>query len=172
MRWSPAFNIIRDINRSIASKHQCHRLLKRSNLRHKYHFFSNISPSQQRPTLFSLPNLSQPQDFLTLSRIAIESCDNIRKSLAASLQSPPAETTLEESILQAKRTLHQLDDISNEVCTVIDACELCRSVHASPEWRRAAGDAFGHLSEYIGALNADESELRKKCFNLYYCFGC
>lgn len=170
MRWSPAFNAIRDINRSTASLQKYHCLLRRGHLLpHQVNLFSNISPSQQRPTLFSLPNLSQPQDFLSLSRLAIESCDNIRKSLAASLvQPPPTETTLEESILQAKRTLHQLDDISNEVCTVIDACELCRSVHASPEWRRAAGDAFGHLSEYIGALNADESELRK-CCNLYYC---
>ncbi|KAL7509494.1 hypothetical protein ACHAXN_006480 [Cyclotella atomus] len=120
-------------------------------------FSTNGYQSQRRPTLFSLPNLSHPQDFLTLSRLATESCDKIRKSLAASLQSPPnPDVTLQESIQQAKRTLHQLDDISNEVCTVIDACELCRSVHASPEWRRAAGDAFGMLSEYIGALNADE----------------
>ena len=81
----------------------------------------------------------------------------MRKSLAASLQSPHnPDASLDESIAQAKKTLHLLDDISNEVCTVIDACELCRSVHASPEWRRAAGDAFGMLSEYIGALNADE----------------
>ena len=56
----------------------------------------------------------------------------------------------------AKRTLHRLDDISNIVCTVIDAAELCRSVHASPQWRRGASDAFGILSEYIGNLNADE----------------
>lgn len=93
---------------------------------------------------------------MTLSRLAIESCDKIRKTLAVSLQSPRIQTSLNESIIQAKRTLHQLDDISNEVCTVIDASELCRSCHASPEWRRAASDAFGMLSEYIGALNADE----------------
>jgi Zn-dependent oligopeptidase len=50
-----------------------------------------------------------------------------------------------------------IDDVSNAVCTVIDAVELCRSVHASPDWRRAALDAFGVLSEYIGSLNADAS---------------
>lgn len=119
--------------------------------------FSTDSASSSQPTLFSLPNLSHPQDFLTLARLATEACDKIRRSLATSLQSEPnPDLTLQESIQQAKRTLHQLDDISNEVCTVIDACELCRSVHASPDWRRAAGDAFGMLSEYIGALNADE----------------
>ncbi|KAL7520151.1 hypothetical protein ACHAWX_004895 [Stephanocyclus meneghinianus] len=120
-------------------------------------FASQNCPSEQPPTLFSLPNLAQPTDFLQLARIAIEECDSIRKALASSLQSThDPNTPIQESISQAKRTLHQLDDISNLVCTVIDACELCRSVHASPEWRRAASDAFGMLSEYIGALNADD----------------
>jgi intermediate peptidase len=48
-----------------------------------------------------------------------------------------------------------LDNISNAVCSVIDASELCRSVHSSPEWRNSAGQAFQVLSEYIAELNAD-----------------
>ncbi|KAL3789423.1 hypothetical protein HJC23_001971 [Cyclotella cryptica] len=137
-----------DAHSSVYPSHQ--RSLQRSSS-------SQTRPSEPNPTLFSLPNLSQPTDFLQLARIATEECDVIRKELASSLQTPhDTETPIEESISQAKRTLHQLDDISNLVCTVIDACELCRSVHASAEWRRAAGDAFGMLSEYIGALNADE----------------
>ena len=56
--------------------------------------------------------------------------------------------------------LHQLDDISKAVCNVIDAAELCRSVHASHEWREAASYAFAVLSDYIRLLNADTTLYR------------
>jgi len=56
---------------------------------------------------------------------------------------------------QAHEYLYQLDHISKTVCNVIDAAELCRSVHASEEWRESANRAFAMISEYIGELNAD-----------------
>ncbi len=111
-------------------------------------------------TLFSLPNLLHPSDFVRLANGAIRECDAVRRTLATSL-SPSSSAIISESndlngkVRKAKETLHLLDDISNIVCTVIDAAELCRSVHASPQWRRGATDAFGIVSEYIGNLNAD-----------------
>lgn len=116
------------------------------------------TPSSQ-PTLFDLPNLSHPSDFTQLANEAIRSCDAIRKDLAHSLQQSTTDndsSTTIDMVQKARQTLHQLDDISNIVCTIIDAAELCRSVHASPQWRRGALDAFGILSEYIGSLNADD----------------
>jgi len=48
-----------------------------------------------------------------------------------------------------------MDSISNEVCSVIDAAELCRNVHPGSEWRQSAETAFEILSTFIHKLNAD-----------------
>ena len=57
-------------------------------------------------------------------------------------------------VLKAIETLGLMDSISNEVCSVIDAAELCRNVH-SGEWRQSAEEAFEILSSFIHKLNAD-----------------
>ncbi len=97
--------------------------------------------------LFSLPNLHKPSDFLTLASDAVSTCNDLRQQI---------QNSLETKHLSPQETLFLLDDISNTVCSVIDASELCRSVHASPQWREAASNAFHLLSEYIAELNADE----------------
>ena len=127
---------------------------------------NNNNNAHAQPTLFSLPNLLHPSDFIQLANNAIRECDSVRRTLAASLSSANDNNTAAtvdttnsiaaSKVQRAKQTLHRLDDISNIVCTVIDAAELCRSVHADPQWRRGASDSFGILSEYIGNLNADE----------------
>lgn len=119
------------------------------------------------PTLFSLPGLSYPSDFAQLANKAIRDCNSIRQELASALNEEDDGAKINQ-IQRAKQTLHLLDDISNVVCTVIDAAELCRSTHASQQWRNGASDAFGILSEYIGSLNADERlyrSLRTFVFN-------
>ena len=98
------------------------------------------------PGLFSLPNLRAPQDFFTLANEAISTCNTLRETI---------RINLETNELTPRQTLHLLDDISNTVCSVIDASELCRSVHTSTQWRNAASSAFQILSEYIAELNAD-----------------
>lgn len=133
---------------------------------------SQSSRQQQKPTLFSLPNLLHPSDFIQLANTAITECDTVRRTLASSLTAIDNDNDydINHKVQKAKQTLHNLDDISNIVCTVIDAAELCRSVHASSQWRRGASDAFGILSEYIGSLNADErlyQSLRKFVFADY-----
>jgi len=110
-----------------------------------------ISASPRNPQdvgLFSLPNLHKPQDFLSIANDAMADCNSLRQTIRSSL---------ETSALSPRETLHVLDDISNTVCSVIDASELCRSVHSSPQWRHAASTAFQMLSEYIAELNADVS---------------
>jgi len=132
-------------------------------------FSTQQQKQQQQPTLFSLPNLLHPSDFTQLANTAIRECDTVRRTLASSLTAIDTDNDdgINHKVQKAKQTLHNLDDISNIVCTVIDAAELCRSVHASSQWRRGASDAFGILSEYIGSLNADErlyQSLRKFVF--------
>jgi intermediate peptidase len=118
-------------------------------------FFSTSTPttgaSPRNPLdvgLFSLPNLHKPQDFLSIANDAMIDCNSLRQTIRSSL---------ETSALSPRETLHVLDGISNTVCSVIDASELCRSVHSSPQWRHAASTAFQMLSEYIAELNADVS---------------
>jgi len=109
--------------------------------------FSTHTSNNTREGLFSLPNLHKPADFLSLASNAMSDCNSLREILRHSLET--------DQSMSPKETLFLLDDISNTVCSVIDASELCRSVHASPEWRHAAGQAFQLLSEYIAELNAD-----------------
>lgn len=118
---------------------------------------SPSSSNEYGATLFGLPNLHRPNDFVRLANDAIRDCDAVRRKLATSLSSSTSSSSRDDAVAKAKSTLRLIDDISNIVCTVIDAAELCRSVHYSPRWRRAATDAFGILSEYIGSLNADAS---------------
>lgn len=61
-----------------------------------------------------------------------------------------------QSHSHAVDTLYQLDEISKTVCNVIDAAELCRSAHASLEWRTVANEVFQQLQQYIATLNADQ----------------
>ena len=105
-----------------------------------------------RPGLFSLPNLHNPQDFLVLANHAIDECNSLRDTIRISVE---ARNENGKIALTPRETLHLLDDISNSVCSVIDASELCRSIHSSAKWRDAASSAFQMLSEYIAELNAD-----------------
>ena len=114
----------------------------------KFNNDKNHDKKKHAVGLFSLPNLHQPSDFLALATNAISTCNNLRQQIRQSL---------ETKHLSPRETLFLLDDISNTVCSVIDASELCRSVHSSPQWREAASNAFQILSEYIAELNADES---------------
>lgn len=122
----------------------------------------NSASDGSHPTLFSLPTLAKPSDFLLLAKSASRDCDAVRRQLSSSLTENDDTIVdgVDARLRRARLTLRRLDDISNAVCGVIDAAELCRSVHASPEWRRCASDAFGMLSEYIGSLNADASLYR------------
>lgn len=117
-------------------------------------FNRNVATKTMAPGLFSLPGLINPSDFVSMASDAMSTCDNLRQSLSS------VETETVESKRRATEILHMLDDISKTVCSVIDAAELCRSVHSSPQWREAASRAFAILSDYIAELNADTTLYR------------
>jgi len=105
--------------------------------------------TSNNPGLFSINNLRNPTDFVTMASEAMSACDSLRQDLHFVHDETVTSTT------RATEILHMLDDISKTVCSVIDAAELCRCVHSLPEWRDSAGKAFAILSDYIGQLNAD-----------------
>ncbi|OQR96885.1 mitochondrial intermediate peptidase [Achlya hypogyna] len=89
--------------------------------------------------LFGLDGLNAPDDFERLGRAAIAECRRLKTEITSS---PPS-----------LRTVQDLDAISNAVCGVIDAAELCRNVH--PDESDTFGLSFEQLSDFIQQLNAD-----------------
>lgn len=115
--------------------------------------------------LFSIPELQHPDDFATMTQAAIRNGNRLRSTvaaMAATAYSTSSNDSYSHSNTENRRLLllHQLDDISKIVCNVIDAAELCRSVHVDAKWRDAAQTAYTQLAAYIGILNADTSLYR------------
>ncbi|CAG9460298.1 unnamed protein product [Pedinophyceae sp. YPF-701] len=48
-----------------------------------------------------------------------------------------------------------MDDISDEICRVIDASNLCMEVHTDPAWRQAAHATSTRLNQYVHSLNVN-----------------
>ncbi len=121
-------------------------------------FFSTCTSikTNNKPGLFSLPHLHQPSDFINLANQAIQTCNNLRQQIHNSVSSSSSSPPHSSSQLSPQQTLYILDDISNTICSIIDASELCRSVHTSPQWRQYANQTFILLSNYIADLNTDE----------------
>ena len=115
-----------------------------------------FSSASAGPGLFAIPGLHEPADFLRLAMAAADRCNSYRSLLDSSL----ATGTAAPDPASAVDTLRVLDGISNEVCSVIDAAELCRCVHSDPRWRDGADGAFGMLSDYIAELNGDDTLYR------------
>jgi intermediate peptidase len=97
--------------------------------------------------LFSIPELFKPSDFPKCAANAMYECDQLRSNLAGCTVANKAEAT---------NVLYKLDEISKLICNVIDAAELCRSVHATEQWRESAHHAFTILADYIAQLNGDD----------------
>ena len=118
-----------------------------------HHHHPSAAPPPRRG-LFSIPELQHPRDFLQLASTAMAEGDALR---ALVRRDHAATTTTDPStnLTQARTLLFRLDRISQTVCNVIDAAELCRSVHADPHWREAAHQAFGVVADYIAQLNSD-----------------
>lgn len=100
--------------------------------------------------LFSIPELQRPSDFDRLTQEAIRNCNDLRNQVATALDSQLSDVA--QSVL-----LHKLDDISKHVCNVIDAAELCRSVHIDPSWKEASNNSFSTLADFMSVLNADQN---------------
>mmetsp|Transcript_18935 Transcript_18935/g.23307 ORF Transcript_18935/g.23307 Transcript_18935/m.23307 type:complete len:788 (-) Transcript_18935:129-2492(-) len=124
---------------------------------------NNPSKHTASTGLFSIPNLRQPIDFISLAKKATLNADSHRNALQAIPHSSSQPVT---TVRLARQTLHLLDAISNEVCSIIDAAECCRCVHPDESWREYATQAFSMLSTYIGTLNGDVGlydKLRSVC---------
>lgn len=126
--------------------------------------------SNNKLGLFGLQDLTHPKDWAKVTDRAIERVSDIRRKIDEVVEAPYSTSHLggNESnskltngdinlfeIKKAGRLLFLLDQISNEVCSVIDAAELCRNVHATADFVAAAEACVMTLSSFIHSLNAD-----------------
>ena len=47
-----------------------------------------------------------------------------------------------------------MDEMSEQLCRVMDAAELCRNVHPDPHWRNSSNAVYAHLAAFIQRLNS------------------
>ena len=105
--------------------------------------FQRRSISADRYTgILGLSAFKSAKDLPFLADSVMKNCIELRESI--STQKDPLKILL------------LLDQISNEVCSVIDVAEFCRIAHDDQDCRKAAEDAFSTLSTFINKLNTDE----------------
>ena len=97
---------------------------------------------------FAVKALAEPAGFLRLADDAIERSDQLRSRARSGDFSG-------HSLLQV------LDAMSDTICLVIDAAELCRNVHPDDRYRAAAEDCFDKMAMYISELNTDVALYKK-----------
>ena len=107
-------------------------------------------PNEGSAGLFGVRGLLVPADFKIFTDRAIRRCNSLRGLIKS--RDAVTSTTRVEYVLE---TLSLLDEVSNEICSVIDAAELCRNVHTDKKFVDASIDAFNGLSSYIHYLNSD-----------------
>lgn len=92
--------------------------------------------------MFGLDGLNCPKDFARLSQEALHTCNSLLDQLLADNH-------------PGLHTIHLLDQVSDELCRVVDVAELCRNVHPNPEWVEEAEGCFDVLCGFIDRLNTD-----------------
>ena len=93
--------------------------------------------------LLGLKTFRSPSDFPLQAVEVVQRCEALRQNLCH--ENDPVKALL------------LLDQISNEVCSVIDVSEFCRVAHDDHEYRERAEEAFASLSMFINSLNTDET---------------
>eukprot|EP00960_Hanusia_phi_P055292 762930-Hanusia_phi.AAC.10 len=104
---------------------------------------------QGRTGLFGIKGLERPQDFPKQAQEAADKIANLRERVISG-----------RAEMAAKQMLILMDEISDSLCLVIDAAELCRSVHADSAWKENAMLAYEMLGDVISQLNSDEQLYR------------
>ena len=57
--------------------------------------------------------------------------------------------------LSQSEAVRVLDGVSNDLCLIADAAELCRNVHSDPKWIQAATDAVQQVAAFMSEANVD-----------------
>lgn len=91
--------------------------------------------------LYGLEGFHQSSDLERLARETISRCDAKARELRARAPSGAS--------------VRALDEISDDICRVVDVAEVCRHTHPSQTYVEGAERAYVTLQEYVASLNAD-----------------
>ncbi|EKX40505.1 hypothetical protein GUITHDRAFT_75461 [Guillardia theta CCMP2712] len=108
-----------------------------------------VTKPQVKTGLFGIKGLERPDDFPKKAKEAATKIVSLRDQVIES-----------SSQIPAKQILTLMDEISDSLCLVIDAAELCRSVHEHSAWKEGAVEAYEILGDLISELNSDEKLYR------------
>ncbi len=95
------------------------------------------------PGLFGLPGLHESSDWKSVAEKCAKKCEKLADDIRA--HNGPRDPSL----------LYKFDELSNELCIVLDTAELCRNVHPDPTFTRSAEQAYFAVSTVVQNLNAD-----------------
>jgi intermediate peptidase len=94
--------------------------------------------------LFGIKGLVSPEDF---RRLAAEAEAEVESLLTVAIRGEAS------GAVRGQAFVGILDQISDTICLVMDAAELCRSTHPQAQWKRAAMQAYDHLAHLVARLN-------------------
>nr|GLL28111.1 probable mitochondrial intermediate peptidase, mitochondrial [Ipomoea trifida] len=112
----------------------------------RFHFFhtaTSTAPLINDTGLYGYHHLKTAKGFQRFADDAIERS----KELLNHIASMPA----------ASETIRTLDEISDTVCSVIDAAELCRHTHPDREFVEEASQASSRVNDFLHYLNSNHS---------------
>jgi mitochondrial intermediate peptidase len=93
--------------------------------------------------LFGVPGLTRPKDFLPLAQKVT------KESRAVMINWRDTQSD------SASKSVRTLDGVSNTLCRVADAAELCRNVHKDSTWVDAATQAVQEIAGFMNDVNVD-----------------
>ena len=92
--------------------------------------------------LFGYPTLSSPQGLAQATQLAIAKSNEIVRKVCEA--SEPQEWI---------KTVKRLDQLSDLLCSVVDAAQLLRSVHPDEQFSQSADESYYTISNYLNQLN-------------------
>jgi Zn-dependent oligopeptidase len=95
-----------------------------------------------RTGLFHLDGLSHPSDFVRIANKAVQRTDELVLHVCRQGVRPAS--------------LEVVDEVSDVLCRVMDAAELCRNVHVDPAYVAAADEVYMVMSRQVQRLNVHE----------------
>lgn len=107
-------------------------------VRHLYNRANRFPPRG----LFGVPGFTSPASLQPIAAEAVKKCQTIVEHVT--------------STPRPKDVILLLDELSNALCLVVDAAELCRNVHPDPQYVQAATDTIMDLSSYMQTLNTNK----------------
>jgi intermediate peptidase len=122
---------------------------------------------QKKSGLYGLVGLQAPRDFERLAVDAIDRVNDIISDIKRTQNEKVVQgcrgnakgdvTVIKDKIgtWREKNIVHQLDEISDTICAVVDVAELCRNTHPDREFVQAAERTYLKLQNFVQTLNGN-----------------